>query len=260
MKFQNLFNERSCAANVTLVCADGNLASHKIVVAGVSIFIKNILADYPIGDDVTIMLPDFSLSEVEVFLKTVCSSVEELRHFGLSSAFGSYIEYPITVNKSVERSQKEECRSPYFTKREDGEKNLRIKKEEHYLESQRIDVKETECSDDKKYVKVDDYSGCACRKFDVEKNIRKLEDEVEVLKTTLKSKTRKNTRKNKVVSIDNKQLPITKYLQKKSRYFKNVNPSTNRKEEIDPLGRPKTLCEKLMDLRRAHLRDLKIIL
>ena len=235
MKFQNLFNESSCAANVTLVCADGNLASHKIVVAGVSTFIKNILADYPIGDDVTIMLPDFSLSEVEVFLKTVCSSVEELRHFGLSSAFGSYIQYPITVNKSVERSQKEECRSPYFTKREDGEKNLRIKKEEHYLESQRIDVKETECSDDKKYVKVDDYSDCACLKFDVEKNIRKLGDEVEVLKTTLKSKTRKNTRKNfknKVVSIDNKQLPITKYLQKNHDTLKMLIPQLIEKKKL----------------------------
>merc|ERR1739845_246644 len=103
--------------------------------------------------------------------------------------------------------------SPYFTKIEDGEKNLRIKKEEHYLESQRINVKETECSDDKKYVELDDYSGCACLKFDVEKNIRKLGDEVEVLKTTLKSrKTTRKSSKNKVLSIDNKQLPITKYL------------------------------------------------
>ena len=258
MKFQSLFAASSCVANVTIVCADGNLASHKIVVAGVSTFIKNILADFPIGDDVTIMLPDFTLSEVEVFLKTVCSSVEELRHFGLSTAFGSYIQYPIKVNIS-----KEECRSPYFTKREDGEKNLRIKKEENYPESQKIDVMETKCSDEQKYVKADANSGCACLNFDVEKNFRKLEDEVEVLKTTLKSKTRKPTRKNsknKVVSLDKNQLPITKYLHIKSRYFKNVNSSTNRKEEIDPLERPKTLCEKLMELRRAHLKDLKIIL
>ena len=43
MKLPELLDGSSSVTNVTLACGDGSLASHKILVAGVSSFIKNIL-------------------------------------------------------------------------------------------------------------------------------------------------------------------------------------------------------------------------
>merc|ERR1712218_48380 len=71
MRLPDLLDGSSSVTNVTLACGDGSLASHKILVAGVSSFIKNILADIPIGDDVTLILPDFTEAEVDMFLKSV---------------------------------------------------------------------------------------------------------------------------------------------------------------------------------------------
>ena len=80
MKFGDLLEESSNVSNVTLACGDGHLASHKIVVAGVSSFIKNILADIPVGDDVTIILPDFTTTQVELLFKY---SMEKKTHLNL---------------------------------------------------------------------------------------------------------------------------------------------------------------------------------
>ena len=44
--------------NVTIVCSDGIIHTHKIVVASASDFIKTLLSDIPVGDEVTLYLPD----------------------------------------------------------------------------------------------------------------------------------------------------------------------------------------------------------
>ena len=80
MKFGDLLEESSNVSNVTLACGDGHLASHKIVVAGISSFIKNILADIPVGDDVTIILPDFTTTQVELLFKY---SIKKKTHLNL---------------------------------------------------------------------------------------------------------------------------------------------------------------------------------
>jgi len=87
--------------NLTLACGDGSLASHKILVAGVSSFIKNILEDIPIGDDVMIILPDFAEAEVDTFLKSVTIK-EETNNFDLSVALGRNVNIPITVRAKEE--------------------------------------------------------------------------------------------------------------------------------------------------------------
>ena len=51
-------------SNVNLVCRDGVVYSHKIVLASVSDFVKTLLSDIPVGDDVSVFLPDFSKEEV----------------------------------------------------------------------------------------------------------------------------------------------------------------------------------------------------
>jgi len=54
--------------NVRVVCSDGIIQSHKIIIASASKFIKNILQSIPFADDVTLYLPDFQKVEVETFL------------------------------------------------------------------------------------------------------------------------------------------------------------------------------------------------
>ena len=95
MKLQILLEESSKVSNVTLACGDGLLASHKIVVVGVSSFIKNILASIPVGDNVTFMLPDFTQAEVDAFLRSVTSQ-EDPSNCELSAALGRNIHVPPT--------------------------------------------------------------------------------------------------------------------------------------------------------------------
>ena len=101
MRLPDLLDGGSSVTNLTLACGDGSLASHKILVAGVSSFIKNILADIPIGDDVTLILPDFTVAEVDTFLKSVTLK-EETNNFDLSVALGRHVNIPITVRAKEE--------------------------------------------------------------------------------------------------------------------------------------------------------------
>ena len=55
-------------SNVKIICKDGTILSHKIIVASVSMFLKNILLNIPSSDDVTLFLPDFLKNSVEDFL------------------------------------------------------------------------------------------------------------------------------------------------------------------------------------------------
>ena len=56
-----------------IVCRDGVIISHKIIVASVSDFIKDIMRDIPSNDEVTIFLPDYYMAEVEICLN-LCES------------------------------------------------------------------------------------------------------------------------------------------------------------------------------------------
>ena len=58
-------------SNVNLVCRDGVVYSHKIVLASVSDFVKTLLSDIPVGDDVSVFLPDFSRKEVNKLLENI---------------------------------------------------------------------------------------------------------------------------------------------------------------------------------------------
>lgn len=55
-------------SNVKIVCQDGIIFSHKIIVASVSKFLKNILLNIPFCDDVILFLPDFPKILVEDYL------------------------------------------------------------------------------------------------------------------------------------------------------------------------------------------------
>ena len=57
--------------NVSLVCRDGVVYTHKIVLASVSGFVKTLLSDIPTGDHVSVFLPDFFTKDVENFLQNI---------------------------------------------------------------------------------------------------------------------------------------------------------------------------------------------
>ena len=58
-------------SNVSLVCRDGVVYTHKIVLASVSGFLKTLLSDIPVGDHVSVFLPDFFTKDVENFLQNI---------------------------------------------------------------------------------------------------------------------------------------------------------------------------------------------
>ena len=58
-------------SNVSLVCRDGVVYSHKIVLASVSGFVKTLLSDIPTGDHVSVFLPDFSIKDVKQLLHDI---------------------------------------------------------------------------------------------------------------------------------------------------------------------------------------------
>jgi len=58
-------------SNVSLVCRDGVVYTHKIVLASVSGFVKTLLSDIPTGDHVSVFLPDFFNEDVEKILQNI---------------------------------------------------------------------------------------------------------------------------------------------------------------------------------------------
>ena len=73
-KKMDMLEECSSLTNVTIVCSDGIIHTHKIVVATASDFIKHLLSDIPVGDEVTIFLPDNERGKVEEWIRGIFSN------------------------------------------------------------------------------------------------------------------------------------------------------------------------------------------
>ena len=86
-------------SNVNLVCRDGVVYSHKIVLASVSGFVETLLSDIPVGDDVGVFLSDFSKKEVNKLLTTKGVFVKEETEDCSEKGSGELTEY--LVDKSV---------------------------------------------------------------------------------------------------------------------------------------------------------------
>ena len=55
-------------SNATVVCEDGEIFTHKLVLASFSLILKDLISDIPFGDEVTIFLKDFSKYSVNKLL------------------------------------------------------------------------------------------------------------------------------------------------------------------------------------------------
>ena len=90
---ETLIQECQLVSNVSVLCKDGLVNTHKIVLAGISDFIKDILAEIPVGDQATLFMPNFKSEELEKFLslsintksKNPKQNVDISRAFGIST-------------------------------------------------------------------------------------------------------------------------------------------------------------------------------
>ena len=82
--------------NVSIICRDGVLRTHKLVLANISKFMEDILKDIPTGDEATIYLTDIGMTDIEYFLQNAASDKSNL-HQELASLFA--IDISLVVPK-----------------------------------------------------------------------------------------------------------------------------------------------------------------
>ena len=106
----DFLHEFESFSNLTIVCSDGMLHSHKVVIASISSYIKQLLSRFPLGDEVTLYLPDFTKSRVERFVNSrvfeETSYEEELaRHFKVSRPLRGFLQSDIEFKAEGEEDQ-----------------------------------------------------------------------------------------------------------------------------------------------------------
>ena len=98
-----LLKKCSSMTNMTIVCSDGIIHTHKIVVASASDFIKHLLSDIPVGDEITLYLPDHDKTSVMKLLDGVFTN-DTIKHddnLGSSMDFSSLVCEPVLLKVKV---------------------------------------------------------------------------------------------------------------------------------------------------------------
>ena len=125
MAFWSEFLEAcSHTENVSIICRDGILRSHKIVLANVSKFMENILKDIPSGDEATIFLTDISKTDIEPFLQNAASNKSNHQQdldSNLSTLFGvqHYINSNFKHELNDEKLVSIICKQEHFEEEEE---------------------------------------------------------------------------------------------------------------------------------------------
>lgn len=108
---ETLIQECHSVSNVTILCQDGLMNTHKIIMAGISDFIKSILAEIPVGDQVTLFMPDFRAEDIERFLHINMKGCITDQNVDLARAFGITPQIPdgnVRI-KIIAENLKREC-------------------------------------------------------------------------------------------------------------------------------------------------------
>ena len=108
---ETLIQECHSVSNVTILCQDGLMNTHKIIMAGISDFIKSILAEIPVGDQVTLFMPDFRAEDIERFLHINMKGCITDQNVDLARAFGINPQIPdgnVRI-KIIAENLKREC-------------------------------------------------------------------------------------------------------------------------------------------------------
>ena len=69
MSLKNFFRESDRITNVKIVCRDGLVFTHKIIVASVNNFFKDIISINPDGDEVVLIMPAHEKKKIDKMIK-----------------------------------------------------------------------------------------------------------------------------------------------------------------------------------------------
>ena len=105
-------------SNVSVICEDGVIFTHKLVLANISILMKNTLKEIPTADEATIYLKDFSKEDVELFMLEA-SLGKESKNADLRLLFGDISVSPAQAQATSDEFFKSLAKSEVRIKDED---------------------------------------------------------------------------------------------------------------------------------------------
>ena len=129
----DFLHEFESFSNLTIICSDGLLFSHKVVLASISSYVKQLLSQFPLGDEVTIYLPDYTRARVESFVTSKVfeeTQYEEdlARHFKVVRPLNGFRqcdkEAKTEVEEDIEDLEENKDQVPNVVKEKFGEQQM----------------------------------------------------------------------------------------------------------------------------------------
>ena len=106
-------------ANVTIVCRDGLINTHKLILANISEFAENLIKDIPAADEVTLYLHQFTTLSVNLFLREPENDPE------LSTIFGrDLLSSNLKTEENAKNSSISLCKTEIYAEEDKEFDNL----------------------------------------------------------------------------------------------------------------------------------------
>ena len=118
--WERFHNDCRHVSDASIICEDGVIFTHKLVLAAVSEFLKQILSDIPAADEVTLYLKTFEKSKVEEFFKDLLhkkdfSNTELCAIFGVNTPPEQPLD-PLWEQSDTSKLRTEEPQSSFMMK------------------------------------------------------------------------------------------------------------------------------------------------
>ena len=147
--WENFHNDCRHVSNASIICEDGVIFTHKLVLAAVSKLLQQILSDIPAADEVTFYLKTFEKSKVEEFLNDLFHN-KDGHNSELFSIFGVNTSLePLGLPEHGSQPAEQGCAGPVQSElgAEEPEPEDNIKTDNHINEVE-FEVKEEYDTDD----------------------------------------------------------------------------------------------------------------
>ena len=120
---QEFLQRCQAVSNLTVVCSDGVIFSHKLLAASASDFFKSLLSEVPPHDEVTLYLPDLTKSHVEMWFYSVLNN-EKLSEMDISEKLKPDPLVCIGIKKEQEWKDDDEDEDKYDDDEGDADKDM----------------------------------------------------------------------------------------------------------------------------------------
>ena len=120
---QEFLQRCQAVSNLTVVCSDGVIFSHKLLAASASDFFKSLLSEVPPHDEVTLYLPDLTKSHVEMWFYSVLNN-EKLSEMDISEKLKPDPLVCIGIKKEQEWKDDNEDEDKYDDDEGDADKDM----------------------------------------------------------------------------------------------------------------------------------------